>query len=456
MTRIFPVPSADTASPVPARPKKKLAIVSTFDDLCGIAGYTRFLIKQLEHDFDVEVFDLDQFFMRATDRRVRKLADKMVRDFCRRARSYDFVNVQLEHGTLGHNATDIIRRFRWIAQAAPALSVTFHTSLLREPLDSRAILRDLAALRISKALSALSHHRRVKRMDSSFSSLLRKLSWRKPVNVIVHTRRDMRVMRYVNRLKSVYDHPLSFLAPAEASALRATTRRADIAGLAPLPDQARLIGVFGFLSEYKGFDTVIRALHILPEDHHLLIFGAVHPNEIKKGETVYPYLRKLLDETYVDRSLFDGLGNATVSVAAQAERNGLFVSHPRNIGARVHFLGAQSDEGFARAMAVCDHVVLPYLEVGQSASGPMSIAVEMGCRVIAARNHAFLQFARYHPDAIEFFDIGNHLELAERILAKPAYPAAARALKYTVATNRKTYLAANSRPSALWSAAAAA
>jgi len=159
-------------------------------------------------------------------------------------------------------------------------------------------------------------------------------------------------------------------------------------------------------------------------------------------------LRKLLDETYVDRTLFDELENKAVSLGVQADHGAFFVSHPKNIGARVHFLGAQTDEGFARAMAVCDHVVLPYLEVGQSASGPMTISVEMGCRVIAARNHAFLQFARYYP-AIEFFDIGNHLELAERILAKPAYPAADRAARYTVATNRKTYLAANSRPAAV-------
>jgi len=199
------------------------------------ADRARFLTKQLQHDFDVEVFDLDQFFMRSTDRRVRKLADTMIKDFCKRARTFDFVNVQLEHGTLGRNARDIIRRFRRIAEAAPALSVTFHTSFPREALDPHAILRDLATFRVSKAWGKVRYHLHAKRMDTTFSGLLRKLSRRKPVNVIVHTRRDMRLMRYVNRLKSVYDHPLSFLGPAEAATLRATTTRADIAGLASRP-----------------------------------------------------------------------------------------------------------------------------------------------------------------------------------------------------------------------------
>jgi hypothetical protein len=35
--------------------------------------------------------------------------------------------------------------------------------------------------------------------------------------------------------------------------------------------------------------------------------------------------------------------------------------------------------------------------------------------VIASRTHTFLQFGRYHQNMIEFFDIGNHLELAGRI-----------------------------------------
>jgi hypothetical protein len=90
--------------------------------------------------------------------------------------------------------------------------------------------------------------------------------------------------------------------------------------------------------------------------------------------------------------------------------------------------------------------VFPYLEVGQSSSGPISQALELGSRVIASRTHTFLQFGKYHPDSIEYFDIGNHLELAARLLARPQYELRARRLAFNTDTNRAVYLAANSAP----------
>jgi hypothetical protein len=108
-------------------------------------------------------------------------------------------------------------------------------------------------------------------------------------------------------------------------------------------------------------------------------------------------------------------------------------------------MGALDDAAFLTGMALCDAVVLPYLEVGQSSSGPISQALELGCRIIASRTHTFLEFAEYHRDAIEFFDIGNHLELAERILARPQFSAPRKFPEFNVETNKATYLLANSR-----------
>jgi hypothetical protein len=109
-------------------------------------------------------------------------------------------------------------------------------------------------------------------------------------------------------------------------------------------------------------------------------------------------------------------------------------------------MGALDDAEFFTGMAVCDAVVFPYLEVGQSASGPISQAVELGCRVLASRTHAFLEFAAYHPDTVEFFDIGNHLELAERIAVRRHYAARRERQRYDVETNKAIYLAANTAP----------
>jgi hypothetical protein len=44
---------------------------------------------------------------------------------------------------------------------------------------------------------------------------------------------------------------------------------------------------------------------------------------------------------------------------------------------------------------------------------------------------------------VEFFDIGNHLELAGRLLALPQFDPSERSLEFNVETNKAVYLAAN-------------
>jgi glycosyltransferase involved in cell wall biosynthesis len=436
-------------SPAAARGvKPRLAIVSTFDDLCGIAGYTRFLIKQLEPSFDIEVFDLDQFFMRSVDPNVRRIADGMIRTFCARAGSFDFVNIQLEHGTLGARRKDIWRRLTMLAQAAPALSITFHTILPQGKLDVGGLAKSLATFKFGEVKDILGNYRSNALLVGKFYGFLRRLQKTKPVNIIVHTRRDMRLMRYVNRLDNVFDHPLAFLKADDARRLRIEAIDNRAPQLRSIPAGSKLIGVFGFLSEYKGFETVVQAMQRLPEEYHLVFFGGLHPNEIKKNVAIHPYVKQLLDNANAGRTALDDFGERSVTVAVDSNRLGDLMEHPKDIARRLHFLGPQTDEDFARGMAVCDLVVLPYLEVGQSASGPVSLALEMGARIIVARNLAFLQFARYHPNSLEFFDIGNFVELADRILSDPAYPDAQRPREYDAVSNAEVYIEANTRRSA--------
>jgi glycosyltransferase involved in cell wall biosynthesis len=134
-----------------------------------------------------------------------------------------------------------------------------------------------------------------------------------------------------------------------------------------------------------------------------------------------------------------------MSVSIDRSLRDILVRHPKDLSGRMHFMGALEERDFLAGMAICDAVVMPYLDVGQSSSGPISQAIELGCRVIASRTRTFLQFARYHPQRIEFFDIGNHLELAERIVAAPQYPTPHEPPRFNVETNRAVYVAANGR-----------
>jgi glycosyltransferase involved in cell wall biosynthesis len=439
----------------PSRPadraaRPRLAVISTYSDLCGIAGYTRGLANQLGDVFEVTVFDLDQYLLRSTHRRVRRFADRHIHDICREISEFDAVNLQLEHGTLGYDRRDIYRRFCWILRAAPRISVTFHTILVPEAFDYWVYLKEICKCHFNKASALRSNYYRAQLLSAGIARRLRRAQRFKPVSVIVHTRRDRANMEYVHGLRNVHDHPLSFLGEADAKAIRQTASRRRFAILDEVPADAKLVGVFGFLGRYKGFDTVIRALHHLPKEYHLLIFGGMHPNEIKPHRAIDPVVSSLFEAGYIDTSIAEriwtkpGAGAPAVSIAVEGAAPDLLIDHPKDLSERIHFLGARPDADFLAGMAICDTVVFPYLEVGQSSSGPISQSLELGCRIIASRTHTFLQFARYHQDMIEFFDIGNHLELAARIHARSEFDLRARRLTFNTASNKAIYLAANS------------
>lgn len=423
----------------------RLAIVSTYDEMCGIAGYTRALEQQLRPHAEVTVFDLDQYLLRSPHARVQRLADRHIKEIAGRLHEFDSVNIQLEYGTLGRTSNQIVRRFKKLVSAAPAVSVTFHTILGHEPLDWSALGLSLITGRLVRMVRIIVSFRRNRDLGARIYRFLHARQRRQPINAIVHTKRDARLLHDVFRIRNVDHHPLSFIGAEEAGRIRQAATRGQFAILKMLPADAKLIGSFGFLSPYKGFETALRALHYLPEDHHLLIFGGVHPQAIKREQPIDSYIQTLLDEAHIGQTILDTVADKTtpLSFSLDAASKDLLSRHPEDMHHRIHFLGVHNDEGFMRAMALCDVVVLPYLEVGQSSSGPIAMALEMGCRVLASRTLAFLQFARYHPGQIEFFDIGNYAELADLILAGSVAPNGERRLDFHTGTNVALYLEAN-------------
>lgn len=82
------------------------------------------------------------------------------------------------------------------------------------------------------------------------------------------------------------------------------------------------------------------------------------------------------------------------------------------------------------------------LEVGQSSSGPMSMALEMQCDVIAARTRTFMELARYQPDTFEFFEVGNFVELGRRIQSRVVSRHTPAPLQCTTQTSLNIYIQA--------------
>lgn len=443
---------SDRIEPLAGPPSRRetLAIVSTSSKLCGIAAYTAALRRQLDDAFDITVFDLNQYLLRNPHRRVRQLADRHVKEICRAIRQFDVVNLQLEYGTLGRYGSDIHRRFRWLTEAAPRLSVTFHTLLTPPSFNATGFAKALLTGKFKAAARMQAEFRRSHLLSHGIARQLRRTQAHKQVSAIVHNRRDLHDTRYLYGICHVFDHPLSYLSAYEVETTLAGASRRRFPMLDDLPADAVLIGVFGFLNEYKGIGTAIQALQYLPANHHLLIFGGVHPQEIAARQARHPYITALFDEANMDTSLYDQIGDLTTPggprlvVTADRGLPEMLGPHPRDLSARIHFMGALAEAEFLAGMAICDAVVFPYLEVGQSSSGPISQALELGCRIIASRTHTFLEFAEYHKNSVEFFDIGNHLELAERLMARPQFSQRRGLPEFNVETNKATYLLANS------------
>src|SRR5262249_33981468 len=127
-TALHPEGFGRLASPPAAKPS--LAIVATSSKLCGVAAYTAVLRRQLGDAFDITMFDLDQYLLRSRHRRVRRLANHHIREISAALPRFDYVNLQLEYGTLGRYGSDIYHRFCALTAAAPRLSVTFHSLLM--------------------------------------------------------------------------------------------------------------------------------------------------------------------------------------------------------------------------------------------------------------------------------------------------------------------------------------
>jgi glycosyltransferase involved in cell wall biosynthesis len=442
--------------------KPKLAIISTYDELCGIAGYTKALVPQLEKDFDVTVFDLDQFLFRHESSKVQKIADQEIKRMCGALKSFDSVNIQLEHGTLGRLDKKIFRRLCALIDASPKACVTFHTVFPAESLTFADWLRIVTRNSPLKAMKLIKSTKQAQILGHGIYKFLAQRQRSKPLSVIMHTRRDARMLKVLYGMNHVHDHPLAFYDQQFKRQIAVQSSRQSFAQLSQLKADDVVLGCFGFVGRYKGIDTAIKALRLLPDHYHLAIFGGIHPNEIKKNQSVDPFLAELLrlispDKTFLSNSepqAANPESSATKQAPVQSASSALQLRlnanelkelstarHPDNLAHRVHFMGALSDSDFAKAMAVCDTVLLPYLEVGQSSSGPMSMAVDMGKHIIASRTKTFMQFTRYHPDRFSMFEVGNHVELSQLIASqsKPMSEPLNIPIPYSTSTNADVY-----------------
>ncbi|MBN8944225.1 MAG: hypothetical protein J0H01_32255 [Rhizobiales bacterium] len=398
-------------------PRKRLAIVSSWNENCGNASYTFALKKEFEKHYDVEVLPLDLFVLQKPSRLFRRLGDRHISKLASRLKEFDYVNIQFEAGLYGATIPSMRRRILQLIDAAPNLILTMHRldmdngSLFRGFVDSvrsRSIV-PFRQVQVTKAIAAL---------YKAVVDRCRERAQTKNVWIKVHTKRERRLIKEAFGFENCVDFPLAFLNETERDRVIRDVRRDIVLKRFGLPEGAKTIGAFGYVSNYKGFETLVRATSILPPEWHLLIVGSQHPQSVRPWVEIDPYLNKLVRE--IESGSVAAEGKPELDVAAHHAFPLGLASAPMQdpmpeLRDRVRFVGNVSDDDFTFLLRNTDAVVLPYQEVGQSMSGVVALALESGARLFCSNALSFSEARRFYGEVYSSFDIGNYLEVAQKV-----------------------------------------
>ncbi|MEG3125880.1 hypothetical protein [Sphingomonas sp. GB1N7] len=411
----------------------RLAIVSTYNENCGNASYTHVLKTGFSEFVDVDVLPLDLFLLQKKDKIFRQAGDAHIRSIAAKLREYDYVNIQFEAGLFGKTIGDIKRRIGWLIAAAPNVILTMHR------IDVEAIPRSRALWQAIKQMSLMPWKRRAgsQRFVNLYRDIVEQVgheSKRKNAWIKVHTKRERRVVTDIYRMPNCFDYPLAFLTPEERDA---AWGQADVSGFREkhgfAPDD-KIVGLFGYISEYKGIETALQSLLELPPEYKLVLFGSHHPQSIQAHSAVHPFIEKLMelmgevDEEVYAREMrtakLKRLGMPVVQLGEPQRLADASTQHPPLplLSERVRFIGSLPDPEFIEALRLSDAVVLPYIEVGQSMSGVIVLGMEAGAKLVCANNHSFAETRKYFGETFLGFDIGNYIELAQKVQQAAAQP----------------------------------
>ncbi len=425
--------------------RPKIAILSTWNEICGIAHFTKGIKEGLERDYDVEVLPTPRMILgNAKDAAERQAADNYCRYLGERVKEFDHVNIQFEPGIFASDMETAMKRFKLVIKNAKSLSITWHY-LGRRKTTSRAEF--LALLSKGKFRKILALKRSEALLNASWSFLFKTIQSKKiPISHIVHTRRDEHLANAIfngdrfsekgrNKVSKqpVMSTPLTYLSVEGKEKFLDKFATSNLKNVLPekKSEETRYLGVFGFFSGYKGFETAIDAIDNLPPNYELLMFSSVHESTLRIESRRDEYLGKIYDhlkkrdkairgrnaKKAIEKSKLlaklDGKSGKTSKEAKQLMDKTFEKRRP--LSERVHFLGAVSDDDLVLGMMLCDAVLFPYINSPHTASGPMAQAIELGRRIFASRNIQFVELSKFHGKHFEFCDIGNSIEYAQKI-----------------------------------------
>jgi glycosyltransferase involved in cell wall biosynthesis len=172
-----------------------------------------------------------------------------------------------------------------------------------------------------------------------------------------------------------------------SSAYFKVTELSRIDGLFSSLQNEQIIVQPGFISRYKGHLTSLEAMRVLPDNVHLVILGEIH--EVQADSSP--------DPASMTTSLVETLNQM-----------------PLSIKSRIHFISNPSDLEIAASIHSSDAVLLPYIDTGQSGSGPFSESLSLGAQILCSNIPAFRTERSSNPN-IHYFDVGNIYQIRDEL-----------------------------------------
>lgn len=375
---------------------KKMAMISSYAESCGNAAFTKILHDSIEaynEEISVDIIELDLKLLQSISSSVRKKADIHINNICKKLREYDCVNIQMEAGLYGTLPSDIINRFKKLVSSNKNTSVTLHSPRLLSSTQSssRAAIKKILTLNVISGIKELIADK-YSQIHVTINKKIIKLAMQNNARLIVHTLRAQKQIKDFFSYERVDVHPLKMI-PINYSYNNQTFLK--IREEMQLDDKDVLIGMFGYISAYKGHTDALNALKLLPKNHKLMIFGRQHPQTLKADGSVDGYLNHLVHIVTTDKKL----------------------------KGRVFFMGELNDQDFLDVASSIDISWLPYYENGQDGSGIASICLDRSPRVLCSSSFAFDElFKQVKYKNVLRFDIGNTAEMASKTLAMMRKP----------------------------------
>lgn len=417
---------------------RRLAIVSSYQEECGAAFYSSRLLKHLSNSgFQVDVKRLPVTLLRISGSgAMRRKGDREIARIAGEICDYDAVLLQFEPGLYGSQARQSYGRVQRLLKASKRAIVTvhgFHRGIFR-PSYFDAVINALTGQWRAAAIEMNLRSQAIMKYATRFWSYVARA---RHVHVLTFCRADQILLQRLFDLPRISNYPITYFDQGEVAKIKASANRGTVLQQFGLDPDHRYIGVFGFLSSYKGHLTAIKALEFLPDDWRLAIIGGEHPHAVEADRDIGAYLGQILAFSLLPEQQFNGHHSTTarlnnefgeISSSIDLDRMQIkqdlfpksefkyFLPNDRILN-RIQFVGQVSDDEMTRLYTAIDYAVHPYIKTksGQSASGPATMAIEFGTRALFSNAPVFREMNQYFPDSMAFFNIGNFVELAEAL-----------------------------------------